>query len=93
MSGGARFENGRDTKTWQLGSRTRNSDEGAMELTTRCTDQANESATTSGSRLGGVMELPRNSDHPRGVLGIPELGTPDCWIEDMIEEGWPRQPP
>jgi hypothetical protein len=33
------------------------------------------------------MELPRNSDHPRGVLGIPELGTPDCWIEDMIERG------
>ena len=62
-------------------------EEDAMELTTRCTDQPNESTTTSGSRLGGVMELPRNSDHPRGVLGIPELGTPDCWIEDMIEEG------
>ena len=33
-----------------------------MELTTRCTDQANESAPTSGSRLGGVIELLRNSD-------------------------------
>ena len=36
-----------------------------MELTTRRTGQANQSATTSGSRLSGVIELLRNSDHTR----------------------------
>jgi hypothetical protein len=100
MSGGARSENGRDIKTWRLGSknqklgrgvfhffRVAEPDEGAMELTTRCTDQANESATTSGSRLSGVIELLRNSDHTRAGSSVFLNSEPHCWIENMTEEG------